>query len=408
VTKGVYFTIQPTDAGFTDQMIQFSAFYKLGLSLGYSYLHTSFSSQRSGSSSAWQQASMAYSDVYDFLGFNAYFHKQTVEMIAKSLCEVGLRLDDALLERHGVRMFPDLQAFVGALLLKSGHVETGVLVRFILAGGRDFFGLIQSSIPNYPDGLDLRDIYFEARRARPWMSTCPAGRLKTLIHIRQGDTAVIETPWHTFIPLRPKENAFIEHRNLADIPNARMMLVEEFRDFLVSLLSHFTFDTLSISVFSDGFKRSFEVLNSERKKLRLTPAQQQWLFASEASYEQRAFEGLRAIPNVRIVLGEDPPQLCDFIHSCLTADLIVTGPQQRLIPKLIATYFTPVNMPVVVVVYRGGRNEENVQSYHGRLGLADRKERLVYVDILDPNIATLACRLTELLEGVRRSRISCV
>ena len=46
------FTIEPTDpaAGFTDQLMQFGAFYKLGLHLGYEYLHTAFISRRSNGS----------------------------------------------------------------------------------------------------------------------------------------------------------------------------------------------------------------------------------------------------------------------------------------------------------------------------------------------------------------------
>ena len=48
--KTTYFTIEPTESGFTDQLMQFNAFYKLGLHLGLPYVHTPFVSIRSDGS----------------------------------------------------------------------------------------------------------------------------------------------------------------------------------------------------------------------------------------------------------------------------------------------------------------------------------------------------------------------
>lgn len=45
-TDDIAFTIIPSNAGFTDQLFQFSTYYKLGLSLGYRYMHSTFRNTR--------------------------------------------------------------------------------------------------------------------------------------------------------------------------------------------------------------------------------------------------------------------------------------------------------------------------------------------------------------------------
>ena len=40
----IRFTIAPRPHGFTDQMLQFAALYRLGRSLGWTYRHTPFAS----------------------------------------------------------------------------------------------------------------------------------------------------------------------------------------------------------------------------------------------------------------------------------------------------------------------------------------------------------------------------
>ena len=59
-----YFTILPSNAGFTDQLFQFSTYYKFGLSLGYVYKHSTFANTRHGAE-----------QIFDFLGFNEHFSR---------------------------------------------------------------------------------------------------------------------------------------------------------------------------------------------------------------------------------------------------------------------------------------------------------------------------------------------
>lgn len=408
VTAETCFAIIPTGAGFTDQMLQFSVFYRLGLSLGYVYRHLPFHSPRT---SAGPLASplgrlsgrlggfgdrlerWLAPDIYDFVGFNRHFGDAVPDAVG-DVDAIDLSLSDELLAADDVVDFAGLQAFVKARVDKAAG-NGARLVRFRLGGGRNFFATVHDAVRDYPDGLDLRGIYFASRARRPWRIRFPAGRLKTVVHIRQGDTAVVRTPWHTYIPLRLRsgsQNALIEYADFHDIPG-NVLQVCDYEAFLAGLSGQFGAGAFSRLVFSDGFARAFDMIRRQRARLQLADDRQAELEHSEAGYDRREFAALAAMPNSRLVVGERTRQLCDLVHASLTADLVILGPQQRMIPKLLANYCTYDTMPLVIALERGS-HEGELEDYHRMLGFHARRDRFIYVNVDRPDYGAIADRLT--------------
>lgn len=152
----VYFSIYPTGAGFTDQLLQFSAFYRLGLSLGYTYKHVRFHSPRSASLASEVAGSQSFvhaqngfvgakcgrvavDEIYEFLGFNDYFAASSKSSISVSNM-VDIVLSDELLMKEGINNFDKLKIFVEASILSCRRMSDGIVVNFRLGGRRKFLG----------------------------------------------------------------------------------------------------------------------------------------------------------------------------------------------------------------------------------------------------------------------------
>ena len=107
-SKIIYFTVMPLNScGFTDQILQFSSFYKLGLSLGYQYIHTPFINKRS----SW--------NIYNFLGFNNHFDQNIINFKIRNFFRfnkryryIHLEINDKFLKKKGITNFHELQDLV--------------------------------------------------------------------------------------------------------------------------------------------------------------------------------------------------------------------------------------------------------------------------------------------------------
>ena len=411
-------------------MLQFSVFYRLGLSLSYTYWHIPFHSFRSGPLQSttplgrisrnlqtlnarvqkWRSP-----DIYTFLGFNEHF-RLSAPKPQEELDEVEVGISDSVLRQHNIRSVPELQAFIReCVAARPGAADTAALVKFRLSlapgpdithprrsrAGRRFFDMIHEGIPDYPDSLDLRRVYFEARRKRPWASEFPKGKVRTVVHIRQGDTAVLRTPWDTYVPLRGSRSAFVEHVRFRDIPG-RLMQVSDFRDFVSGLCSHFDKQTFSTLFFSDGFERAFQKLGDQLNRLQLAPNQTRALQKSGRSYDRREFAPLRSIPNSRAIIGENARQLCSLVHAALAADIVIIGPQQRMLPKLLANYCCNENMPLIIALDRGDE-DAGLEHAHRFLG-SQTKRNSMCVNVDNPDYEHIADRLAAAVPQLRPLR----
>ena len=425
-----YFRILPGagETGFSDQLVAFCVFYKLGLSLEYKYLHTPFRSPRSTFPAmplsvaaplfnrhlfnriyrklrrelhnGWSRLQFKlYPEIYDFLGFNAYLIERTGRTPAAGNLEmVDIELGDVTLERNGITTFEGLQKFVRDSVSRKITGKEKTLVTFRVTSFFSFLGqLIHSNIPDYQDGLDLRKAYFEARQRRPWKSKFEDGNVKMVMHIRQGDVAVIETPWNTFIPVWSE--ALVEYNKFSDIQyDNRLFRVDDYCQFVKRLMSHFKDAKFSLLFFSDGFGRAFSRFTHERvKSLNLTKDQLKILTRSEKSYDQKAFNKLTNLRGSTLVVGEHPRKLCELVHSVLIADIVIIGPRGGMVPKLMATYCNVDNMPIVIVLHRGTTPPFSHTDY---MGLHARARKFIYVNVVNCDYELVASKLSEMVANL--------
>lgn len=367
-----YFTISVRKGvGFTDQIYQWNSFYKLGLSLGYKYAHTPLKNYRSSNK------------IYDFLGINNYFFFKRILLVwllkFRKYTVVDLELNDELLKNRNIYNFQELQSFVKDYILEQSNLmNKSLLIKLKLnyPCGK-LLSLIQSQIPHFLDGLDLHSIYFKSRRINPRRARFIEGKLKLLVHIRQGDTALVETPWQTFLSTkRPKSLKYTEVKDLSNPRFNYFIRVNEYYDFLKKFTSYFDDDIFSMVISSDGFERAFQEIYNKISKFNLSSEQVETLKKSEFSYNNNIFQIFKKFKHSVCLIGENDKNLFDLIHSSLMADIIVVGTQQRILPKLIANYYDLDNPVIMIVLYK----KEKMPNLGENLSLLD-KAKLIPVNL---------------------------
>ncbi len=398
----MYFYIKINQSGLTDQLMQFCCFHVLGYYMNLSYLHLPLHSHRSETSffavlagkierklinrriqlcskpgdhgfvrlervgvSLLLQCCSSYkrlfmSDIFDFLGINAAFFKRSSKW-PEDYEVVEVVLSDEILLRASVEDFDGLIKYVSGLLQKRGR-DAPVIADFSLApgGGRRFFRFLLSHL-NYDNKsvetlLNLRDMYRDARQLRPHPDKYEPNKTRLLVHIRQGDTAVLNTPWGTLLPVRAGNNRFMRECYTLDSAVREEYGNDVFRPGEVyRVVKKLVCDDLlpwSCLVFSDGYSAAFRKVFTEGKRL-ISKEKRKNLKAYSRKYAENEFGIFRNIPGVKLFVGEDREKLKNLIHSVFLADVIVTTSQQRMIPKLVSFYFNGENMPLLIILHKG-------------------------------------------------------
>jgi hypothetical protein len=247
--------------------------------------------------------------------------------------------------------------------------------------------MIQAAIPEFPDGLDLPGIYTDTRARTPCPSLHRNGALKLLVHVRQGDTAVLETPWHSFLPVwNIRADRFQEYDRFELIPaTQRQFEISEYRQFLITLLERLDQSNASTLVFSDGATRAFKQVERNLDKLGWTAEQIQRFHDYQVDYDARQFAGFSEVDNVQLHVGEEPAKLCQLVQAALESDIVIVSNQQRMIPKLVAN-LGEMHSPKVIVLYKQ-------EPPDNRDLIGNHDERFVYVDITKPDFDEVLRRL---------------
>lgn len=392
--RNIYFTIIPmAGVGFTDQMYQFSSFYKLGLSLGYQYLHTPFVNTRSSA------------NIYSFLGFNDYFSRESallklsIKIRAKLLryrrIYIDFKLSDQLIQTHDIQTFKNLQEFINSQVKsKQDSGKSIVIVTFRLTGERQFLKLIHRCLPQFPDRLNLKKIY--DKKNPPSKVIATENKFKILVHIRQGDTAIIETPWDTFIPLWLGKSLTELREYNSTTPEITDFVIEPelYYQFLVQLLQFLSHEQLSISIFSDGYQRGFETIKKKGDNLHLTSRQLQELESSIVDYDQQKFKIFTQLKNTQLKIGETEESLYQLIDASLQADIIVVGNQQRMIPKLIANYPDNERKKVIILLEK---KTYLFSDFYESLGLDPECVKVIRVNLKQFSIKEVAKEVLQVL-----------
>lgn len=416
----VHFTIEATDSGVTDQLTQFNAFYKLGMHLGFQYIHTPFISGRSNAReflpvvptgadswrsrvSAWTKRALPWrensfvTDIHGFIGLNRYFEREcklTLFDFRDAQRKTISLSDEHLLERD-ITSFDSLLEYVSDTARSfenSSEADPSgtTLIKFRLDGERKkVFSMIQKNIIEFPGRLNLPEIYLAERRRAPIRSLYHRqnGTLKLLLHIRQGDTGVIETPWKTYLPVWSTMKDCLKESDRFDqiACTEKLFEISEYKSFLDEFVSRLDDSRKSILIFSDGANRGFEHIEQNLSKMDWPPEKVRRFIESKSDYDKRQFACFASSTDVELHIGEEPLKLCQLINSVLEADIVIVSNQQRMIPKLVAN-LSNANSPRVIVLYK--RNMPiNTDLVH------NHQERFIYVDINNPDYDSLIRRL---------------
>ncbi len=390
----VRFTVHISKGGFTDYLYQFSTFYKLGRSLGYGYLHSPLRSVRSSHR------------VFEFLGFEALFPRPTG---IAALRESGLRmvanvvdvpLNDSILAGAGVSGFQALQDYVRTQVDARRGTVRPTIVRFRWkseAKGRWFFRWVQDAMDRFPDGLDLREAYFRLGGGREMKPSFPPGRAGVVVHVRQGDTALVRTPWGTSIPQRGP-NAFRQVVDPANLEAAHTIEVGDYARFVSAFVRAWGSDVPAVRVFSDGFALGIRKVLSRAGEIPLTASQCDSLRDLIPQVDEREFAVFDSVPGVTCHVGETDENLFRLVHATLTADVVIVGDQQKMLPKLLANYADRSRPAIVVVLYKAERPPD-----FAKLGLSRNKASIHPVKIGEPHAIV---RVAEDLKRVLKDRKS--
>lgn len=346
--------------GFTNALYQFNSLYKLGRAAGGSYVHSPFTSRRSPPG------------VFRFLGFNRAWPDSIKQPRFADKKIIKFPISDELLARDNIQTFEDLVSYVRLNFFKACQGPPDSFVAALIQqGGRNFFHLITAALTERPEEYPVRPAYEAARQRQVKRMLWQPHSLRILVHIRQGDTATIQTPWHTYIPLRPfGKNRYKELRH----PGAVEIYIppRNFLDFLNQLQAQLLPGSYSACVFSDGYKAGFADIYAHWRRLHLSLWRWVRLKFCEINYDRKMFSEFRGLPGVRCVIGESDNNLYDLIQACLTADIIVMGTQQRMLLKLLLMYHD-VSHPKIIIVLNP---DEKVEHYAALYSLpAEKRSR---------------------------------
>lgn len=400
----IYFTVVPTqNSGFTDQLNQFIGLYRFGISLGYKYYHTDLKSRRSkykplnNKSTLFSSISRKFQivlrilkkkfsflqgfDVFEYMGINKYFRDSSCKLNIKDIEKCYLKFSNEFLDKNNIFLLSDLQTYVESILSnKSGKF----LVIFYVTEGRRFLQLMYSDLSRSPVENELRDKYFELKRKNRWCSKFDDNKkVNIMVHIRQGDTSVIKTPWGTYIPVfalyEYVEDSFCELKDINQLKTPWNIDVNEYFRFIKKLSSEYNEEFFSFLIFSDGFKRGFSNIYRNFDQLNLTESQKKMLEKSEKDYDSKTFGIFNKIRGAKTFIGEGKKKLMDLIHAVFDADIIIIGNHQAMIPKFLSVYFDMESMPIVLVLYK-----KSLPRYsYIKQEILDKK--FVFIDIGNPN-----------------------
>ncbi len=400
--RRIYFTTDLVKTGFTDQLIGFTFLYKTGKELGMEYRHTPLVSLRSSDpffldplSGKNRPEENERDDVFDFLGVNDCLEEISCDIPASSQRHL-INLDLLLFRNDDVDDYKSLIEELKAVLYPFLHRKKPLFLTF-KAEPRTYFGYYKYTTSDSTHNIDFRNCFEKKRRALERESIFSSNSINVMVHIRQGDTATIQTPWNTYIPVWHEiEGKFTQFKYREDIQHQRSMEVDEFRRFLENLLNHVDPDRLSTAVFSDGFKKAFRWIYLHSKRRHVSAEEIDQLKRIEQDYERKQFRGFEELPGVKTVIGEEVQKLYQLIDSFMDADIIIIGTHQIMLPKLLAVYGDRENMPLLITLYHG--EKPNL----GYIGFPDAADFLMWVDLDDYSIADVAKKIDTYAEEKKR------
>lgn len=396
--REAYFTVELKGAGFTDQLSKFVVFYSFGKLLNFKYYYTPLFSIRSTAemiSGQKVKTDGQYENIYDFLGVPDYLKSISVDVTDFDSDPFILKIKESYFLGRGLTNKELIASYLKLKLYPVIRNQDTIHIKIMPEGVSSYFGLHNKLNGCTDSGLDFRSAL--ERKQEQNSEDKPERdhfRIRMMVHIRQGDTAIVKTPWNTFINVWGRfKNSMKEFDSLEKARTFIHIEIEEYYNLLTSLSQHLDPEFFPIRIFSDGYKRAFKVLVLNKERLELTKPQIDQLNEYEKSYDQKAFRMFDTNNQYQLVVGEDDQKLYSFIDTLLHTDVVIVGTQQRMVAKFLAVYCNSKNMPLVIILYN--------QVMPNHLGLARHEplSNFLLININDYDASIIARRIKEFLKA---------
>lgn len=400
----IYFTVDLVKTGFTDQLMGFDFLYKTGKGLGLKYYHTPLSAHRSSDPFLYDPITQKnrresskkdqkeFNDIFDFLGINDYLQSQS-EDVSKPRKEYYLNLNEILYGREGIDSYDSLIEEMKVLLYPFLHQNKKIILCFF-AQPQTYFHYYRYSYDQKEHQIDYYSCFKEF--GGRWDSEFKSDTTNMLVHIRQGDTGTVETPWNTFIPVWYEiEGKFTQFKNEKDIPGIKRMYPNQFYQFVRDFQNSFAGDELSTAVFSDGYKKAFRWIYLYARENDISEKEIEKLKKLEPTYDELQFGKFNDLPKTSSVIGEEVEKLYRLVQSFFDADIIITGTQAVMMPKFMTTYGDKDRMPLLILLYH------TQQPHLSFLGLNHSEPFILFVDVNNYNISEIVDQAEKYLQSLK-------
>lgn len=398
----IYFTSGLVKTGFTDQLMGFDFLYKLGKGVGLKYFHTPLSAHRSSDPFLFdpitqkkkvesKENSTQFDDIFNFLGINEYLSRESAEAAIPDK-QIPLNLNLTLYDREGIDSYESLIEEMKVILYPFLKKNKSILIIF-QTEPKTYFHYYRYTVDQKTHEIDYNSCYKNFGGADDLKSEYTPGSTNILVHIRQGDTGTIETPWKTYIPVwHETEGKFKQFQNDRDIPGHKRIYPEEFYQFVKELQGNLAVKKLQTVVFSDGYKKTFRWIYKYFRESDISLEEIERLKKLEPDYDELQFGKFNDLENTKTVIGEEIAKLYRLVDSFFDADVLVTGTQATMIPKLTATYGKKDRMPFLILLYH---TQKPSIEY---VGFKDSSPFLMFVNIEDYDLLEVSNRVTAYLE----------
>ena len=399
----VYYTICMGSHGFTHVLIRTNFYLSLAAKMKMKYIYTSLQTDRMEEIHANENGEQIlenrhfqigssqyqYKNVYDFTGISDFLKELDNKTSEKDFNEIIICPDEITFSKAIGKDFNKLASDLKARISGKLNPEKDNLIIF-----KNFNSFYRFYFADQNERIKkdfFRQIYFQKRTKESWPSLFDDLKIKLLVHIRQGDTATILTPWNSFIPTWYQfgEKRLMELQELNNFHSTYVIGVKDFYDFLRKLYKEMNASNLSSVVFSDGFDRAFDNILIEKKDL--SKEKKYALKQLKKNYNAEQFNDFNNWQQVKTVIGEEKEKLYSLVHSFLEANVVITGTQQTMIPKLLSLYCTPKNMPLLITLFK------DQPPNHKFLGIDNTYKHLIQVDLNNYNIRSVAEKMKEYL-----------
>lgn len=343
-SKKKFFTIRVTAAGFTDQIMQFVLFYKLGKFLQLNYLHQKLKRPRTHAQS-WKQNE----DIWEYLKFDELFTNQKNNFN-------DIKIVPTQIPQEAILSIENLKSFREEIHNYCRQFSVPTALEFSLPQNNErsrkrfrsnLTNLIKNNLSYFQVELDDLLPQLIGSSSIPACFTKNKNQLKVLIHIRRGDIGTILSPSsNQFLVTKPETNMQMNKivRNVLT-PESNIL---KYYIFMKELNQIYGQENICFLVFSDGFSHTYRKLQNI---LGLNNNEGKWIQYA-CDYQEDILKKILHFKNSLYFVGEQFNYLISLIESTMIADLIVAGENQRMTSKFLSFFGNQNKQQILVNLYQ--------------------------------------------------------